>query len=145
MTMMRRLRQLCADRAGNAAIEFAILGPVMLTLLMGVFQVGIGMQSYNALRSIAMDTARHAAVEYQQNKSMSNDQISTWARARSVNAPYLLNEANITATAINATTQRVTGASERTLTLRYAVPSFLEVMGLRPYYITYTRPIFVPS
>lgn len=140
-----RLSNLLRSSDGNATIEFAIIAPAMLTLLMGVFQVGVGMQAHNALRAIAMDTARHSAIEYQQNKTLSNDDIATWARARAVNAPYLLSEGNLLVTAVPAATQRVTGASERTLNIRYAVPSFLSIIGINSYYINYSRPIFVPT
>lgn len=142
--MIKRLRQLFRNSSGNATIEFAIIAPAMLALLMGVFQVGVGMQAYNALRAIAMDTARHSAIEYQQNKTLSNDQITSWARARAVNAPYLLSEGNLLVTTTAAATQRVAGASERTFTIRYTVPSFLTVIGINSQYITYSRPIFVP-
>lgn len=143
--MIARLKSLLRDRGGAATIEFAIIAPVMIVLLMGVFQVGVGMQAYNALRAISMDTARHAAVEYQLNKPLSNDAIVTWARARAVNPPYLLSEGNLLITTTAAATQRVAGASERTFTIRYTVPSFLSVIGFDSFYITYSRPIFVPQ
>lgn len=142
--MIRRLRQLLRDTGGSTAIEFAILGPVMIAFLLGVFQIGVGMQAYNALRSIALDTARYAAVQYQTSHTLDNTQISTWARARAINAPYLLNVSSVTATTVTATTQRVSGANERTLTLRYTVPTFLDVIGFKSFYITYQKSIFLP-
>lgn len=143
--MSGRFKSLLRDRGGAATVEFAIIAPFMLALLLGVFQVGVGMQAYNALRAISMETARHAAIEYQLNKPLSNEAIVSWARARAVNPPYLLSEGNLLVTTTAAANQRVAGASERTFTIRYTVPSFLTVIGFNSYYITYSRPIFVPQ
>ena len=38
-----RLRQ---DTLGAAAIEFALIGPAFIVMILGVLQVGMGLQSY---------------------------------------------------------------------------------------------------
>lgn len=136
--------RLMRDRTGTAITEFAMLAPLIIALFLGVFHVGGAMQAYNALRALSMDTARFAAVEYQKNQTLTNAQIADWAKARAINAPYLLKEGRIEVATSTSGTQRVTGASERTLTIRYAVPSFLGIIGIADIPISYSRPIFVP-
>jgi hypothetical protein len=43
----------------------------------------------------------------------------------------------------NAATQRVSGATEMTLTLTYNIPTFLSIVGIGEIPLTFTRPIFV--
>ena len=58
-----RGRSLLKDRTGSAAIEFGLIAPAFLTMLLGVFQVGVWMQSYNAMRKAITETASSVAVE----------------------------------------------------------------------------------
>ena len=52
---MNAVHRLCSrlvhDRNGSALVEFAILAPALLTMIMGVFAVGIFSFSQNALNS----------------------------------------------------------------------------------------------
>ena len=68
------------DNSGSVVVEFAIIGPTMLAMMLGVFQIGIGMQNYNAMRSIAAETARHAIVNYQTGNKLSNSQLADHAK-----------------------------------------------------------------
>lgn len=141
--MSRLPLDLRRSTAGSAAVEFALLAPLLFALLLGVFQIGMGMQAYNALRSIAADTGRNVAVEFQKSNPLSNAQVQQIGTATAVQAPYMLDSANVVVTAVNATPQRVAGAREITLTINYTVPSVLRVIGLPPVNIRYSRPIFV--
>ena len=69
--MIARLRQLRGDTAGSAVVEFGILAPTIITLFLGVVQVGMWMQTYNALRSVAAESGRYVAVEYQKSNNIS--------------------------------------------------------------------------
>jgi Flp pilus assembly protein TadG len=138
-------RALATDRRGAVAIEFALIGPAFIVMLMGVFQVGIGMQNYNALRNISADVARHAMVQYSTGNRLSEEQLRTFALGVGRSAPYLLDPTRMNATIDTATTQRVTGATELTITVNYQIPSVLSGMGLEGPYIDYTRPVFVTS
>jgi hypothetical protein len=135
----RRVRR---NEAGVAAIEFAILGPAMILMLMGVLQVGIGLQNYNALRNVSADVSRYAMIQYATGNKLSNDQMRAYAESVASGAPYLLNSV-IRVSITDVATPRVTGAREKTLTIRYQIPSILATMGLKGPTITYTRPMFV--
>ena len=59
------MRRLTANERGASAVEFALLAPVFISLMLGVVEVGMYMQNYSAVRSLASDASRFAAVEYQ--------------------------------------------------------------------------------
>jgi Flp pilus assembly protein TadG len=140
---MQRLATLRRDNRGSVLIEFAILAPVLLTMLFGVLQVGLGMQNYNALRSVASEAARYAVVERQKGNTYVANDVRGIARTIATGAPYNLKGTRLTITCANAATQRVAGATEMTLTMTYNIPSFLAIMGMGEIPITFTRPVFV--
>jgi Flp pilus assembly protein TadG len=143
MSPLAILRGLRADAQGAVAVEFALLGPAFIAMLLGVLQVGIGLQNYNALRNISADVARHAMVQYSTGNRLSNSQLRSFTMATARQAPYLLRATRMSATVTTATTQRVAGATELTLTVNYQIPTLFDSMGLRGPYIRYTRPVFL--
>lgn len=140
LTLFPRIRR---DENGAAAIEFALLGPAFLLMLMGVLQVGMAMQNYNAMRSLSADVARYAMVQYQTGNELSNSQIETFAENHALGAPYLLDQNRINVDVTNASTQRVAGATELQVIVSYQVDSLLGFAGIEFPFITYTRPIFL--
>jgi len=143
---MRRLFSNIRKNAdGAAAIEFALIAPMLFGLMLGVLQIGIAMQNYNALRSVSADVARYAVVNYQTSTRLSVSQLQDYAYSVGTTAPYALQRQNLTTSVRMATTQRVTGATEYTIALTYNVPSVLSVIGIGNIPLSYSRPIFVVS
>ncbi|TCJ39217.1 TadE/TadG family type IV pilus assembly protein [Parafrankia sp. BMG5.11] len=140
---MISLRPLTRDTAGSAAIEFALIAPVFLMMLLGVFQVGIWLQSYNAMRGAVADTARQVAVEYQTANKLTNAQISNTGLAVATTSPYLLKESRIEVNVDEPTAQTFAGARELNLTLTYQLPTFLDFAGISGPSLTYSRAMFV--
>jgi Flp pilus assembly protein TadG len=64
--LMRRLQaraqRLLDDTAGVAALEFALLSPVMLAMLLGMFSFGVAMKDYMVLTSAAGQGALNLAL-----------------------------------------------------------------------------------
>ena len=139
----RFIASLRIDRTAATAVEFALIGPAFITMFMGVMQVGMGMQNYNALRSISADTARYAVVNYQNNNLVTAIQMQDFAKAAAIKAPYGLQIENDFAFVSTPAIQRVSGAIEFQLRLTYQVPTFLAIIGIDKIPVTYTRPIFV--
>ena len=142
--MKRRLRTLVADNSGAAMIEFGILAPAIITLMLGVLQVGLWMQSYNALRSVAADTGRYVAVEYQKSNRISNVNMALWARSHAINN-YMFDSTLISTNVTDAAAQPITGVTEKTLTLTYTMTSILGVAGVTDLPVSFQRPIFVKT
>ena len=51
-----------ADRRGTAALEFAMVGGLLVLLLMGCVEIGLMMWTGSALQSVAAQTARCTAI-----------------------------------------------------------------------------------
>jgi len=130
------------DSRGAAAIEFGLLAPAFIVLLLGVLQVGMGVQSYNGVRNLTADVTRHAMIEYAKGNRMTNAQLKDYTELPTTLAPYLLAE-GVTATVVDAPVQRVSGAREMTLTVSYQIPSLLSTMGLNGPTLSYSRPMFI--
>lgn len=142
--MIRAFRRLRRDRAGSTIIEFAILAPAIVTLFLGIVQVGTWMQSYNALRSLAADTGRYVAIKYQKGESLTETEMGLWAKERGRDH-YQFNYADLLPDVSDAPNQRITGVTEKTLTLQYNFKSVMSVIGIDDQTVTFKRPIFVKS
>ena len=142
--MTRACRRLAADRKGSAIVEFGILAPAILTLFIGILQVGLWMQSYNALRSVAADTGRYVAVEYQKSNQLSNVNMALWARQHAIDN-YMFKAAKVSTDVSDAATQSIAGVTEKTLTLNYTMPSIFGIAGIGEVPVTFQRPIFVKT
>lgn len=138
----RLLHRLARAHGGATTVEFALIGPAIILLMLGVVQIGMAMQAYNALRSVAADTARFAVVEYQRGETPDNAAIASQAEEIADAMPYGLNP-GFTAQVVTAGTQRVADAREMTLTLSYTVPTVLPFVEMPPLAISFSRPIFV--
>ena len=144
--MIRILRRLRGNSAGSTIIEFAILAPAIVTLFLGILQVGTWMQSYNALRSVAADTGRRVAVGFQRVDSTidENIEMAEWARTRAIDA-YLFKDGNISTDVTDAANQRITGVTEKTLTVTATYTSIMSIIGIEDQVVTFSRPIFVKA
>ena len=141
--MKKFVSALALDQTASAAVEFALIGPAFLTMFMGVMQIGIGMQNYNALRSISADTARYAVVNYQHGNQLTAIQLQTYASNAAAAPPYGLESARFVSFVSTPISQRVSGATEFQIRLTYRVRTWLSVVGIGEIPLTYTRPIFV--
>lgn len=141
--MRKLISYLRQNQTGSVAVEFALVGPLLIGMLMGVLQIGVGMQNYNALRGISADVARYSVINYQTANRLTTSQLQDYANSVASNAPYGLVRNRFTATIQAAATQRVTGATEYTITLNYDVPTMLSIIGIGEIPLSYSRPIFV--
>jgi len=140
--LISRLRR---DDAGASIVEFALLAPAIIGMMLGVLQVGTAMQNYNALRNVSADVERYAMVQYATGNELTNSQLRNFAIASAESTPYLLRSSSIAASVTDAATQRVTGVTEKTLTMNYQILGLFDAVGLRGPYITYTRPLFLAT
>lgn len=136
-------QRLLGDRCGAIAIEFALLGPLLITMMFGVFQSGIYLQNYNAVRSLGSDSGRLVMIEFQKGNDMANQDIQSVIRGLAVNAPYLLKPDRLQVTTTTEATSRVTGAKEISVRIDYTPTDILPFVELPNTTISYTRPIFV--
>lgn len=139
-----RLQNFIQDCRAVTAVEFALLAPIFLSLLLGVLAMGIYLQNINALQSAANDTARQVTVAYQRDIDLQPDTIVTTATSVATSAPYLLDIDRLEVSVASAATSRVTGATEFNLGFSYQLMN-IPLVPMEWMTITYTRPVFVVS
>lgn len=143
MSGMFALRRLTASERGASAVEFALLAPVFISLMLGVVEVGLYMQNYNAVRSLAGDAARFAAVEYQKNNVVTEEALEANIKAMGLAAPYSLMDSQLTVTVTEVSPARVNGAREYDLDIDYALPDIIGGTTIDNFTVSYSRPLFV--
>lgn len=144
-TMLKSLIGFRKNQSGASAVEFALAGPVLLTMLFGVLQTGIWLQNYNAMRSILLDSGRAIMIEYQNENTLTDEQIRRIVVARSVRAPYFLETDRLTINIDRLGTSRVTGTTEIEVEMQYTFESFIPLVDVSDMTITYGRPVFVTT
>jgi Flp pilus assembly protein TadG len=93
------------SRAGQAAVEFAILLPLFLVLLFGIEQIAIIGGAAVAVNQAAASCARYASL----NPSADQAALQSYLHA---NAPSLINDSNLQALTLQPTkVPRTTGTS----------------------------------
>ncbi|MBY6217700.1 TadE/TadG family type IV pilus assembly protein [Qipengyuania aquimaris] len=136
--MMKRLRN---DESGATVVEFALLLPVIFGSFLGVLQAGMSMMTYNSLRNLSAETSRYTLVEYQISNELTHTQIEDDGKARA--GSHGLDPTKFTIDVETATTQRIEGATELTLTTTYEVMSVVSFLGVDKFDVSFTRPIFL--
>lgn len=140
---MPKLRRILLRTEGSAAVEFGLITPVFLLMLLGVFQVGAWLQAYNAMRNAVSKTARTVAVEYQTDNKLTNQQIADLGLAIGTTPPYILKADDLQVEVSAPAAQSFTTARELELTMTYQMPSFLDFAGISGPSVTYSRALFV--
>lgn len=143
MIMRNLLRQIRKSETGASAVEFALAAPIALILMVGVIQVGIAMQGYNAIRSMVGDLARHTVVRYSTGVDLADDQIEADAMARATAAPYLLNADNLVIDVQSAESSGIGGVKQIDVTVSYAVRSIIPGLDADQFPMTLEKSIYV--
>ena len=60
--MIRRLRTIALRTEGSAAVEFALAVPVLLMMIVGMFQLGIVLQANAGMQHALGEAARYATI-----------------------------------------------------------------------------------
>jgi Flp pilus assembly protein TadG len=141
MAIVRRLK---AQEQGAVIVEFALLAPILIAMMIGILQIGLAIQNYNAVRNVSADVARYVMISYIDGHPMTNDSVETQTQSMATGAPYLLAPNRLTVDAEDVATPQVTGTTEKTLTITYQIPTILDSFGLRGPSINYSRSLIVP-
>lgn len=140
--LRRWLDRIGSDHRGSVLVEFALLAPVIIALLIGVVQVGLHVQNSNAVRNLASDGARMATVAYQRGNQLTAEQVGIMIRSEGVGGKYNLDTDRLE---INVTqpTSRIGGVREMRIQITYDPPNFLSFAGVSALRLTYERPVFL--
>lgn len=143
--LLCQARRLWRRRDGSATIEFALIGPMFILLMLGIFQFSIVMQAYAALGCAAADVQRQVVTQGQTGNKLTTAQMRDTAIAVASSAPYFIRADQLTLVRVDpVSTSRVAGASEYTLTMTYQAPVVVWITSLT-FSTTYTRSIFLKA
>lgn len=136
------VRTVMPDRRGSVIVEFAIVGPVLIMMMLGILWTGVQMQKFNALRSIAADVERYTVVEYQKNNKLAPAQIKDVATSVAVRPPYGLTGDHLDIE-VTQVASPISGAKAFDLQLIYTPRDDLKGFGVPPIQMTYSQNIYV--
>ena len=97
MHMMSLLRQLARDRRGVSAVEFALLAPMMIALLIGTAEVS---QGVGADRKVSLVTAALANLTAQVSTISSTDMTNILDASSAIISPYSATLLSMTVTCL---------------------------------------------
>jgi Flp pilus assembly protein TadG len=138
-----RPSKIWSDKKGATVIEFAIVAPIMISMMFGVFQIGLAMFAYNGLRGLAGDSARYVTVQYMTNVQLTDEQIEMHAASRATEG-YQLKEDRFSATAVTSSTgSGVTGVKKVTLTLNYNAPIVMPFGEISAIPLSLTKTMYL--
>jgi Flp pilus assembly protein TadG len=143
MKLGQFLARLRRSESGASAVEFALAAPIAMTLMTGVLQVGVAMQSYNALRGMVGDLARQTVVQYSIGVKLTDQQIETDARARGISSPYLLKNANLDIDVNSADDSGIDDVKQIDIRVDYEVQSIVPGLASATFPMTLEKSIFV--
>jgi len=133
--MIRRLRSLLRNASGISAVEFALVAPVFLAMIIGISQVGILFQAQAGLRHAVQEGARYATLYVPNSSGRSQRPTDDQIIAKVTSSKYGLNSAYITGPTITTGTSGSTTYVD--VTMSYAVP--LDFIFYHPPAITLTE------
>lgn len=143
-SLAKRLRTLGRDGQGSTAVEFALIGPAMILVLLAVAQIGLQIQNYNAVRNLAADGSRYATVQYQQGTRSTPNAIRTWMRTKAISGAYNLNTDRLDVVVTQDASPRIAGLVEMDIAISYAAPEYLWSVAGKTLTISYNRSVFLP-
>ena len=142
MKNRKPFRGIFSDNRGSALIEFAILAPALIGMMMGILYVGVQMMSYNSIRAVSSDIARYTLVEYQKPNRITMADIHEQAIAIASNAPYSL-DPNDLDIAVTRPDTDINGTIKYTATITYTPYNPVEFMGVAGPVMVETRSFYV--
>lgn len=123
---LRRFRRLGRDQGGAAAVEFALVGPILILLIVAAFDIGIAVHRQVTLSNTAKETVRYAAVRGSASgREVDALTLEQWAKDR-------------TGLSATATTATATWSPD-------ATPGSTVSIGLQHIYQPFTLMVFSGS
>ena len=134
MSISRLMRRITRDTSGLGAVEFALIAPVLLAMLLGIAMLGILFLAQSGLKSAVEDAARYATIWPRPTQ--------TQIEARIAAKRFGLNPDNIVAPTITFNT--ASNPAYVTISMGYNI-TINYVLGSRTILLTETRRAYVAS
>jgi Flp pilus assembly protein TadG len=132
---MMKLFRLKRDQRGISAVEFGLIAPVLIGLIIGVGQMGILFEAQAGLRHAVQEGARYATIYVYNSSGVAMRPTNAQIIAKVNASKYGLNSSYVTGPSITSGTSN--GATYLDITMSYAVP--LDFVFYHPPAITLTE------
>lgn len=131
------------NERGSTVVEFALVVPALMLLLLGVMQFGIMLHANGGVRELMGWSGRRAIILYQ-NPTKPDDSVLKNEIAAAVGAgSYGLVASRLT-TDVTVASNNVLGYRSVTITLRYSLPLSLPLMRKITVKLDQTRTYYAP-
>lgn len=129
----RSLRCVVRDRSGAAAVEFAIVAPLLLMILTGIVQFGITLNNYIELTNAVRVGARQFAIGRSSTTPMTNVHNAVTASAMNLSSANIAITYKVNNTACasdSACRTALNAAAGGAATVRATYPCDLTILGI---------------
>lgn len=123
-------------------MEFALIAPLLIGLVLGVFQIGLYATNYAAMRSLTSDVSRYAVVEYQKDNAITVGEIQSSVHSLAAGAPYNLDNERLDV-AVTELTSEIGDARKFNIALTYAPNNLVSLLGVDALELSYARSVYV--
>ena len=142
-----RLRHLIRDRRGSALIEFALVSPMVIILIMAALQFGLSLRANAGLRDLAGWAGREAVVSYQvaSDGAIGAEQLRSNIIARAQHPRYNLTDGALTVGVTSTADTTLLTVNRVRIQLSYGYPLSIPLLPAITIPLTVDRTFFVPN
>ena len=146
--MSRRLaRTLAQDRRGSTVVEFALVGPVVVLMVMAALELGMALRANAALRDLIGWAGREAVVSYQLVASggQTKTQIEEAIRSRAASGGYKLGNGTLRPVVTIVRDTSLLTVNRVNIHLTYAYRISLPLVPDQTVNMDFDRTFYVPN
>lgn len=134
------------NQSGSVITEFAICAPVVMMLLLGVFQVGIAVQAKNSIQSVIGEVGRNVAVGYLNSETelFGEGQVELLLTNTATNSAYKLKSDNIVVDAVIVDSDYA-NVKKLKMQINYTVPMFMPLGSMDGINLEANRTMYIAA
>lgn len=145
---MKRLLKLRLDQCGATAVEFALVSPILIVLILGALQLGQVLRANAGLRELAGWAGREAVVSFQSfsgNQPLGPEELEASIEERAALASYNLRNGTLDVNVTNVQDTTLLTVNRVRVQLNYDYNLSLPFLPAQTINLTVDRTFFVPN
>lgn len=142
-----RLRRLVRDQRGSALIEFALVSPMVILLIMAALQFGLSLRANAGLRDLAGWAGREAVVSYQLTSDpvIGPEQLRTMITQRAQHPRYNLTDGTLNVTVTSVADTTLLTVNRVRIRISYGYPMSIPLLPRMTVPLSVDRTFYVPN
>ena len=141
-------RPLISNERGSAVIEFALVSPLVILLILGALQLGMVLRANAGLRELAGWGGRRAVISYQivsDNDTIGAATLKSLIQNEAKSRKYNLEGGTLTVTVTNQADTALLTVNRMRLQLTYNYPLSLPFISTKSIPLSADRTFYVPN